>query len=375
MKIAYCLKNLETIGGLQKILILKANWLVNHGIDVTFILTDVNVDKFIYCIDGRIKIINLEINYFKQKTRNIISKTYYHFYNKFIHRLRLKNIIDDYDIVISTFGNEMGLLSGMSNKCKKVLEFHGSKDIYDTYVPRNGLRSIIDRYYRQQMFQQIERFDRFIILSEAEKDRWNSNNIAVIPNALFDAQNCNIRNRKLSKKIVAVGRLSEEKDFETLISMFQNIYHRGWQLHIYGDGSLQSKLDGIIQKSKLKDCVFLDGYTSNLDEIYSDAAIYLLTSKYEGFSLATLEACAYKLPIVAFDCGGEVSQLVKDGINGYLIKERNQTQFVQKLNYLIENPEVRLVMGINSEKIVSNYNVDLIMGKWIMLFNELTNAK
>lgn len=375
MKIAYCLKNLDLVGGLQKIVVSKANWLVEHGFDVTFILTDIESNSYAYSLDDRIKIIDLKINYFKQKSRGILLKIFHHFLNRHLHSKRLKNIINDYDIVISTFGNEMGIVCDLTGNFKKILEFHGSKDIYDSYAPAKGIRSIFDKYFRHQMSKQIEKFDRFVILSESEKKKWNKKNIAAIPNALFDAEKHNHNYTTESKKIIAVGRLSEEKDFETLINIWGEASLDNWQLHIYGDGPLYCNLKQFVSDKGLDGSIFLEGYTPDLDSIYGDAAIYLLTSKYEGFSLATLEACSYGLPIIAFECGGEVPEMVRENYNGYLIKNRDSEKFIEHLRFLTENPNKRLIMGNNSQNIPSYYTVDYIMNKWTVLFKELTGNR
>lgn len=370
MKIAYCLKDLKTKGGLQQIVVSKANWLVNHGCEVDFLLTDSCAGNIEYQLDERIRIINLEVNYFRQKSRRFASKIYFHFYNKYVHRIRLRDIINNYDIVISTFGNEMGILSGLKCRCKKILEFHGTKAIYDTYCPQRGLRGIVDKYYRSRMYNQIKSFDKFVILSENEREKWNSDNVTVIPNALFvEKSHCaRIIN---SRKVVAVGRLAPEKDFESMISIWGRISAKDWKLHIYGDGSSYSSLQRQICEAGLTESVVLNGFESDLDVIYSDAAIYLLTSKYEGFSLSTLEACMYGLPIVAFECGGEVSKMVNNNINGFLIESRNSDEFVKKLTYIMNNPEIRIEMGKRSKDVTMNYEVEYIMNKWISLFREI----
>lgn len=377
MKIAYCLKDLITIGGLQKIVILKANWLVDHGFEVIFIITD-GCKEIPYKIDNRIKIINLNINYYKQKSRNYLSKIYYHYYNTYLHRKKLKDTLSRFniDIVVSTFGNEMGILSGISCKSKKILEFHGSKYIYEKYVPETGIRRILDRYFRHQMYRQIRSFDKFVILSEKELHSWNSNNVVAIPNALFDVAANDFGDCGESKKIVAVGRIEAEKDFRTLVEIWRevSINHKGWKLYIYGYGSEYTTIQNEISKYHLDNTIQLPGYISDLDHIYKDAAIYVLTSKYEGFSLSTLEACAYGLPIVAFECGGEVAAMVRDGYNGYLIKNRDTKKFVEKLITLIENPEIRINMGYCSKSIPANYSVTSVMEKWIQLFDGLVKS-
>ena len=104
-------------------------------------------------------------------------------------------------------------------------------------------------------------------------------------------------------------------------------------------------------------------------DVYRQCAILLLTSCYEPFGMVLPEAMSCGLPVVAFDCPYGPADIITDGVDAYLIKDRNIKDFVDKVCLLIENPGLRRQMGRAAIHSSKRYHVDRIMPVWYNLFD------
>ncbi|MGP4715561.1 glycosyltransferase [Psychrobacter sp. T6-6] len=124
--------------------------------------------------------------------------------------------------------------------------------------------------------------------------------------------------------IIAVGRLSEEKDFETLIKSFAKTYdQKECRLLILGEGGLRPKLETLIEELKLQDIIQLPGFSDNPYAWMSKAKLFILSSKYEGFGNVLVEAMACGTAVVSTDCPSGPSEILEEGKWGELVPVGN----------------------------------------------------
>lgn len=189
----------------------------------------------------------------------------------------------------------------------------------------------------------------------------------IIPNAINGTLPEIQTDIKRKQKIVAVGRLTEQKNFELLIKSFSVISDKikDYQLFIYGEGKLRTKLEHLIFELNLKDKVFLNGFSDNIYEDIKDAALFVLSSDYEGMPNALIEAMALGLPCVSTDCGGGGARyLIKDSINGLLTPINNVDALSKAILYMLENRDIAHKMGQEAMKIRYTLSPEQIYGKW-----------
>lgn len=120
--------------------------------------------------------------------------------------------------------------------------------------------------------------------------------------------------------VLAVGRLTPAKDYPTLISAFQQVRHsHPARLIILGEGPERPRLEKMVHDLGLTGQVDLPGYAENPYAFMSRAALFVLSSKYEGMPNALIEALALGVPLVSTDCRSGPSEVLDEGRYGALV--------------------------------------------------------
>lgn len=370
MKIFYFLYSLKNSGGIERIITLKANYLAQeYGHEVSIVTTDNNTVEPFYSIDNSVKVINLNIDYDKALSYNILYRIFYYKMKERQHKKMIYKLVEleKPDVVISTFGIEMFVLSGLAN-CKKILEFHFSKNsrIKELELARRGLLwKIAENIQRYFQCLALQKYDKFVVLTEKDKRLWEkAKNIFVINNFII---NSNIEVADLAcKKVIAVGRFSRQKNFLELLNIWKCVCGKfpDWKLQIVGTGECKKELMIFIEQNNLSDSIELISPTKNIYDYYLNSSIYVMTSVYEGMPMVLLEAKSCGLPIVAYDCECGPSEIIRNGNDGFLIPEGNRREYIEKLTLLMNDNILRLQMGQESKKDCERFNQRKIMDKW-----------
>lgn len=156
---------------------------------------------------------------------------------------------------------------------------------------------------------QLHKLDRVVVLCQYDAQKWNDTynhlghphqNIIVIHNplTLIPSQ----PSQGTSKRFLAVGRMSHlHKGFDLLIDAFHIFTktNKDWMLDIVGEGPEEQMLRKKIDEYGLQHRVYIHPFTSNIQDYYSHAQVYVLSSRWEGFGLVLVEAMAHGLPVVS----------------------------------------------------------------------------
>lgn len=135
---------------------------------------------------------------------------------------------------------------------------------------------------------------------------------------------------KLDEKVdlLAVGRLDENKNFKDIIQILPELGHT---LTILGEGKEKKNLFNLAKNLGVENKVKFLGFQSNPYKYMKNAKVLILTSKYEGFPNVLLEANACGIPVVAYSCPGGTEEIIKDGLNGFLVKCKNMSELKEKI--------------------------------------------
>lgn len=169
-----------------------------------------------------------------------------------------------------------------------------------------------------------------------------------------------------SKKILTIGRISEEKGFDLLIKVAKIILkkHPDWEWHIFGEGEKFEDIKAEIKKNKLSNNLFLKGSIECAYDIYNNYSIFVLTSYREGLPLVLLEAKSSKLPSISFDIITGPNEIITDNVNGFLIKPYNIEEMAEKIELLIQSEDLRKNFSDNSIIDISKFENNTIMEQW-----------
>ncbi|MCM3630995.1 glycosyltransferase [Paenibacillus glycanilyticus] len=177
---------------------------------------------------------------------------------------------------------------------------------------------------------------------------------------------------------LAVGRLSEVKDYPTLIRSFKQViqHNSRCQLLIVGNGEDRSALEQLSRTLEVDNNIKFLGIREDIPRIMNASDAYVMSSLWEGMPMVLLEASACELPMVATDVGGN-REVVKEGISGYLARSSDSEQLAEKMISLMSMPTAeREAMGRNGrEFVMKHYEMDAIIEKWEALYQQLKVRK
>lgn len=178
----------------------------------------------------------------------------------------------------------------------------------------------------------------------------------------------NKKNYDRESAILTVGRLIQTKHHDRLIAMFASLNAPDWKLNIVGGNSLKqntySKLVSQVIDSGLSEKVILTGEVKNVEDFYQNSRIFAFTSSSEGFPNVILEALVNGLPVVAYDCTTGPAELIIDGYNGFLVPLHDELTFIQRLQSMIDQPELLQKLSSNASISVNRFESTLIGRKY-----------
>lgn len=180
------------------------------------------------------------------------------------------------------------------------------------------------------------------------------------------------RYNNTSHIILTAGRFTKEKGYDLLLEVAKKLRLKDhdWEWHIYGNGPLQENISDKIEEYGLQG-VIIKGFSEDMDEVYRNAAIYVLPSYREGMPLVLLEAIAYKLPSICFDIMTGPREIITDGVNGILIERYDTEKMADAINDLIVNETKRIEMSNNTYINLHKFEEAEISKQWETLIKEL----
>ena len=122
-----------------------------------------------------------------------------------------------------------------------------------------------------------------------------------------------------------------------------------------------------IKEYNLQDRLILKGKVSNVEDYYENSALYVMTSRFEGLPMTLLEAKNHKLPIVSFDCPTGPSEIIRNNVNGYLVKANDIKEMSNKVNSVLQDDKKLKEFSDKAELDIDKFNINSIIDKWTSL--------
>ena len=180
-----------------------------------------------------------------------------------------------------------------------------------------------------------------------------------------------------SKTLMTMGGLYALKGFDLLLKAFAPLCDKfpDWVLEIWGEGVQRKTLENLRDELGLQERVRFPGLTKEHYKTMSQADIFVLSSRSEGFPNVLGEAMACGLPVVSFDCRSGPSELIQDGVNGLLVPPDNIQELSSSLERLMASVELRKSLGEQARKITETYSLDKIVQSWEELVAEVAREQ
>ena len=377
MTIVYCIDSIHGVGGIQHITLVKANAIAEINQNSVWIVYADDSGKLCFPLSVKVHTIDLGINYYEDdwKSRWHVLKGILIKRRK--HKIALKRVLTEImpDIVISVGQSEKNLVPSIRGKWVTVREFHfvrnyrtlHARSIFERILAWGG--DFLDRIV-------LKRYDGIVTLTQEDKEKnwcgWN--NVYVFPNPV---QLSTVKSSLSSNRVLAIGRLVYEKNFAALIRAFSIVVKRfpEWSLDIYGEGNERRDLVSLIDSLNLSDSVHLAGNQSNIKDHLPDYSLFALSSRYEGFGLVLIEAMSGGLPVISYACPCGPKDIIRDGIDGFLVPPGDETMLAERICQLIEDERLRRKMGAAAQERAKEFSLEKVIPMWTSLFEELVKVK
>jgi len=316
------------------------------------------------------------LNFYKyQKEKSFSWIFYWSFYKQFNNSNLIFHI---------QYGNNKFPIDVLKAKCnfkaKVITTFHG----HDAFFPMHGF--IPNDGYYDLLFESADVItaNTKYLADKIEQLDCPLEKLKIVPvgvdTEFFNSLN-SVKNDNSALKLINVGRFDPVKGHKYLIEIVNQIVKKGVDIHldIVGDGNERSNLEQLIHKYQLSENIKLVGKKTQSEikemylhsDLYVFAAVPLPDGRKETQGLATLEAQACGLPVIAYDSGG-VKYTINENVTGYLFDEFEIDKVVEKLLFLNENRTVIQEMSNNCFKFVEeNYSQKVINEKWSSIYSNL----
>lgn len=179
------------------------------------------------------------------------------------------------------------------------------------------------------------------------------------------------------RRIVAMGRLEHQKGFDLLLRAFAHVAAErpDWTLTIWGEGSERAALERLSRALGVEHAVAFPGRTRGTREALREADLFVLSSRFEGFPNVLVEAMACGLPVIAADCPSGPSEIVRDGVDGWLVAPGDASALARAILVAIADPEKRARFGAAAATTVRRFGADAVVARWETLLARCVEAR
>lgn len=348
--ICFLVGNLNYPGGTERVTSLIANELSNYDFKVTC-LSICGGNKPFYSLN---KSINVE------SLTNFSGRAILHI-PEIIYKLRdflKKNNIDT--LIVSDSISILFSLPATSNLAVK----HICWEHFNFNVNLGKKSRIVARHLAAHYC------DKVVTLTASDKDMWlkntkHKNQIITIPNP-SPFKVASSLNSLETKKVLAVGRLVYQKGFDLLLKSWKEVIKErpDWLLQIVGEGPDYATLKKYIMDEGLSGHVDLIGKVDKIHEYYTQASIFCLSSRFEGFGMVLIEAISFGLPVVSFDCNFGPKEILKE-TGSILIPTGDTDALADALIDLTNDIQLRAEISESNLLRATDFQLDKLIDKWL----------
>lgn len=363
MKLLYITNGINGAGGLERVLSIKASYLAQHyGYEVSILSLNDNHLRPFYTFSERIKMYSITVE------GNSVQ-----YVNSYIKGIK-KTVANVQPDVISVCDD--GLKAFFIPKIIRsiipiIYERHVSKQI-EMRHDLSLFKKIVIKAKWKTMEYLASDFKKFVLLTQGNTNEWTTlRNLEVISNPLsFYPENSSALDHK---KVIVVGRQAYQKGYDLLLLAWKKVIDErpDWQLEVYGKKDVNQNLESLADALGITKNVCFLNPEKNIEQKYLESSIYVMSSRFEGFGMVLIEAMACGVPCVSFNCNYGPSDIIQNGLDGYIVENGNIDALASTILKLIEDENLRKTMGTKAKENVKRYLPETIVKQWDELFKAL----
>ncbi|MEN0679040.1 glycosyltransferase [Plesiomonas shigelloides] len=317
-----------SFGGAERVCVNYANFLADTGYDVRIIVFRKTEKNYAPLLNSNIDVSYLNCKNSIQLIGKIITK-----------RITLQKTVVAFNHQIAI---AVHISKTITHKKIRLIARNVNYLSRDLEIRKPSIKKLLTKLTMKLLYKNI---DHFIAQCDAMKLDMinyldvNHEKIDVVynpvSNNIYKIEGC-----EKDIDVLFVGRLSPQKGIPFLIRIIKSVlsHNNNTSFTIIGDGPLSSKISHEIeeiQKEYKTNNITYIRETSNINEFYNRSKITILTSLYEGFPNVLAESLKVGTPVISFDCQSGPSEIIRDGVNGYLIPTNDIRLFTEKITDLL----------------------------------------
>ena len=342
-------------GGAERVMATIANNLCREN--KVRIVTMTDAESF-YPLDERVQIVGLgqRVNR-KNKLTKLVTMAFGGIKGFFALRRTVKEFAPDVLLSFLQQANLMAILLRLTGtRCRLVVS--------ERCEPNE--RGFFDRWFERNFYRKADVVvcqSRKVIDFFPEKHRGNC---VVIPNPIAADAIPPRHEGERRKTIVGVGRLSNQKNFKMLIGAFAKLPEAfsDFTLEIYGGGPLEGELQEHIKALGLQERAHLMGVKKGVMHYIADAALFVMSSDYEGFPNALVEAMATGLPVISTNFSTGVAKDIVKEENGIVIPAGDEAALVAAMEQMLADESRWEAYSLENRKLLDTLAEARIMQMW-----------
>lgn len=348
MKIAYLVNNICQVGGIERVICQLATYFteqINYIVEVHSIYSSSEQNTYFPC---------------SEKVRFVHYNADWRTVSRYQQMRLIRKIMSEINAdILITSHSPISIAAILSKRV-----FHGKLIVTEHNMHENYTRK---RLWMNPFFYHFA--DQLILLTKHDLEYYKASGAtrcSVIPNAVsIDSTKSSSINEEC---FVSTGRMEEVKGFGMLLSAFAEAHKQlpTWKLKILGDGSKREQLEAQIKSNGLQDSVFLPGFVKDVQSELLASSVYVMSSRFEGFSLALIEAMACGLPCISFAIPPSIEILGNDA--GVLVACNDTVALADAMVQIATSAKSRQDYASRAKERVSAFSLEEICNIWRNLF-------
>lgn len=226
------------------------------------------------------------------------------------------------------------------------------------------------------VFEDLSRTDAVVVQTNIQKqdilERFQyPPHIYAIPHT-YENRSTAIVQRK-PQQAVYFARYAVDKKHELAIEAFAQVVKvlPDAEFHCYGSGARLAELKAIVKKLDMEKNIFLHNWCDDVATEYESAALSIISSPSESFSLTIAESLAHGCPVVGFDVPYGPKELIQSDENGYLVPYQDTQMMASKIIQIMQDPQLQKRLSDNARNSAIRYSEEVVGKLWLTLLQEI----